>query len=240
MKEGTYLTIQWWMVDGLSLKGNELLIYAIIYGFCQDGEGEYNGSLSYLSEWTHSTKMGVMKALKRLLEKEYIIKTEKNINGIKYCKYTINKKFNGMQQSLPGVCNKVAWGMQQSLPNNIEDIYITNNINYDVKKQKKFIKPTIEEIKKYCSERKNNVDAETFFDFYESKGWVVGKSSMKDWKAAIRTWERSNHNAPSKPKDVSPYYKPSEEQLKKEQEYIRACEAAAGYNVEEIEGLEDW
>ena len=58
-------------------------------------------------------------------------------------------------------------------------------------KKKNFKKPTLEEVKVYCEERKNNVDAELFIDFYESKGWKVGKDSMKDWKACVRTWEKS-------------------------------------------------
>ena len=58
-------------------------------------------------------------------------------------------------------------------------------------KSKRFIKPTVEEIKLYCQERKNTVNADKFFDFYESKGWKVGNQPMKDWKAAVRTWERS-------------------------------------------------
>jgi len=57
-------------------------------------------------------------------------------------------------------------------------------------KSKKFIKPTIQEIRSYCQERKNMVDSETFFNFYESKGWLIGKNLMKDWKAAVRTWEK--------------------------------------------------
>lgn len=58
----------------------------------------------------------------------------------------------------------------------------------------KFVKPTIEEIKQYCIERKNKIIAAHFFDYYESKGWIVGKTPMKDWKAAIRTWERQDFN----------------------------------------------
>lgn len=54
----------------------------------------------------------------------------------------------------------------------------------------RFKKPTIEEIAAYCAERKNNVDPQAFFDFYESKGWRVGNQPMKDWKACVRTWER--------------------------------------------------
>lgn len=51
-------------------------------------------------------------------------------------------------------------------------------------------RPSLEELKAYCSERSNGVDPETFFDFYEAKGWKVGNAPMKDWKAAVRTWER--------------------------------------------------
>lgn len=55
-----------------------------------------------------------------------------------------------------------------------------------------FTPPTLEEVKKYCQERSNNIDAETFIDFYKSKGWMIGKNKMKDWKASIRTWEKAN------------------------------------------------
>lgn len=56
---------------------------------------------------------------------------------------------------------------------------------------KRFNKPTIEEIKTYCDERKNTIDPHRFFDHYESTGWKVGKNPMKDWQAAIRTWEKN-------------------------------------------------
>ncbi len=59
---------------------------------------------------------------------------------------------------------------------------------------KRFAPPTLEEVISYCNERKNRVDAERFCAYYESNGWMVGKNKMKDWKAAIRTWERSDSN----------------------------------------------
>lgn len=58
------------------------------------------------------------------------------------------------------------------------------------KKRKVFKKPTLEEVQSYCNERKNSVDAQRFIDFYESKGWKVGRNPMKDWKACVRTWEK--------------------------------------------------
>lgn len=55
-----------------------------------------------------------------------------------------------------------------------------------------FICPTLDEVTAYCRQRHNKVDPQTFIDFYESKGWMVGKNKMKDWKACIRTWEKSD------------------------------------------------
>ena len=78
-----------------------------------------------------------------------------------------------------------------------KDIEIEKEIHSSAKstttKRKRFEKPTLSEIKQYCIERNNNVNAEQFFDYYESNGWKVGKNSMKDWKAAVRTWERSEY-----------------------------------------------
>lgn len=56
---------------------------------------------------------------------------------------------------------------------------------------RRFTPPSLEEVRDYCRERGNTVDPGKFIDFYESKGWMVGKNKMKDWKAAVRTWERS-------------------------------------------------
>jgi predicted phage replisome organizer len=58
--------------------------------------------------------------------------------------------------------------------------------------QQQFKKPTIKEIQDYCSERGNKISAEYFFDYYEAKGWIVGKGKMKDWKAVVRVWEKKN------------------------------------------------
>ena len=69
------------------------------------------------------------------------------------------------------------------------------------KTQSVFIKPNIQEIKDYCFERKNNVDVNKFFNYYEANGWKVGKNAMKDWKACVRTWEGNNFNSNSKTND---------------------------------------
>lgn len=76
---------------------------------------------------------------------------------------------------------------------------------------KRFVKPSIDEIKAYCLERKNKVDPQRFFDFYESKGWKVGNSPMKDWKAAVRTWEHSSTASEQKQSERDRWRMPSPE-----------------------------
>ena len=78
-------------------------------------------------------------------------------------------------------------------------------------KRKVFTKPTVEEVKAYCVERKNNVNPDKFIDFYESKGWLIGKNPMKDWKACVRTWEKGGSSPPNKPSSV--YVNPAQKEF---------------------------
>ena len=85
--------------------------------------------------------------------------------------------------------------VMQLLNNLSSDKVTTFNNNKLIRNNNKYFKePKILEIENYCKERNNNIDAKAFFNFYESKGWVVGKAKMKDWKAAVRTWETRNKN----------------------------------------------
>lgn len=70
-----------------------------------------------------------------------------------------------------------------------------NSVPQAESRTKRFTPPTVEEVRSYCVERKNNVDAQRFVDYYSSNGWMVGKNKMKDWKAAVRTWERNSTNS---------------------------------------------
>ena len=69
-----------------------------------------------------------------------------------------------------------------------------NNINNKPLRSPVFKPPTVEEVRAYCEERNSGIDAQAFVDFYASKGWMVGKNKMKDWHAAVRTWERGQNN----------------------------------------------
>ena len=75
IRDSNYVVIQGWMLTRLGLKGNELMIYAVIYGFTQNGETEFVGSMKYLADWTNSTVESVRKCIKSLIDKGYIIKS---------------------------------------------------------------------------------------------------------------------------------------------------------------------
>lgn len=85
-----YIVIQGWMIQDLQLSGNELLAYALIYGFSQDGEGEFKGSLSYLSSFLCVSKRNTIEILKRLVDKQLVTKKESIEGGVKRVSYVAN------------------------------------------------------------------------------------------------------------------------------------------------------
>ena len=81
ISDGTYITIQGWMRTDLNLSGNELIVYAIIYGFSQNKQGEFTGSAQYLADWVGCTRRTVMTILNKLVEEKLISKTELILNN---------------------------------------------------------------------------------------------------------------------------------------------------------------
>lgn len=222
-----FITVQDWMVKNFNLKGNELLAYALIYGFSQEGESEFKGSISYISEWLNTSKSTTMRILKKLIEMGVIKKRTVTINGMIINNYTAvmpeeyekSQNDTGGVKITPGVskCDeggiKMTGGRCQNdtktgvkmTPHNIYNIdnNIKDNIvcgthtqesskNVDKKPRKIFRPPTTQEVREYCLERGNDIDAEYFVNFYQSKNWMVGKNKMKDWRACVRTWEIKN------------------------------------------------
>lgn len=124
-----FITIQGWMVNELKLKGNELLVYAIIYGFSQAENQVFNGSLQYIADWVNTSKQTVINTLKSLQEKGFIEKREKYVNGVKFCEY-YSKNLNGVVKKFEWGCSKnLNGGSQNFLPNNIDDTINDNKKN---------------------------------------------------------------------------------------------------------------
>ena len=132
ISDGNYYVVSGWMINKLNLSNTELMVFAIIYGFCQHDKfnGSYHGSLQYLADFTGTTKQTIIKILKSLVEKEYIEKSESYQNNVKFCTYKINttvvnnltgsqKSLIGSKESLTGGGKKsLIEGSKESLPNN--------------------------------------------------------------------------------------------------------------------------
>lgn len=91
IKNENFIAIQGFMVKELGLSGNELIAYALIYGFSQDNESEFKGSLNYVAEWLNCSKTTAFNLLNKLADDGFIKKTEKTINGVKFCNYSAVK-----------------------------------------------------------------------------------------------------------------------------------------------------
>ena len=139
VKPENFVLVQGWMLTDLHLSGNDLLVYAIISGFCQDGESSFRGSLQYLADWTGSTRRGVMKNLSRLMDRGLIARGGQTKDGVFEYRTTkpagseqsspVNKVHQGGEQSSPGGVNKVHQGGEQSSPNNIVDNTVKNTVD---------------------------------------------------------------------------------------------------------------
>ena len=149
---------------------NAKLLYAEISALT-NMNGKCNASTNYFAKLYKVSKTSIQNWLKCLEDNKFI--TRKNIYK------------EGSKEILSRYIKLFEYPTQDKLRDN-------NNITYSNNKVR-FKKPTIDEINNYCIERGNNIDAENFFNFYESKNWKIGSSSMKNWKACIITWELRNN-----------------------------------------------
>ena len=184
--KGIWFPIEIWEADDLDW--NEKILLMEIDSFTSKGmdcymSNEYIAELLKVSEW----KAGQL--VNDLIKKGYVIKTkfdgrrrfiESNVIGCLL-----------KNKSLPCENQKAASCNSQANYNKI------NNSSYQKNQTNRFIKPSLEDVRAYCYERRNSVNPEAFLDFYESNGWKVGNNPMKDWKAAVRTWERREAKKPA-------------------------------------------
>lgn len=118
-------------------------------------------------------------------------------NGVKATSYMLYFVQDTAQHTVQDTAQSIVQDTVQSTStlNKLDKTRLDKTIKEKIpleSKRKKFQKPTVEQIQAYCDERKNDVNPNLFYDYYEARGWMVGKSPMKDWKAAVRTWERND------------------------------------------------
>ena len=154
----------------------------------------YLSSLKIQEVFPYLSPQAVKTILSHLIENGFLIKDHKGEGQDKFDRTTWYSLTDKAIQ---------LFHLRISTNGEAENNHIVNNRSYNTSSNeesnivnigKRFIKPSIEEIRAYCLERGNSVDAETFHDFYESKGWRIGNNPMKDWRAAVRTWEKPREN----------------------------------------------
>ena len=185
MDKGYAVCFNEWALDK-EIK-DELGLLLIISSLCAEN-GYCYASNKYFADLFNIAEETISRKIKKLERKEYItIEYEK-----KGCEI-VNRFIRLTKMSIHDcqIC-------QSTIDENVKEnnIRLNNNKEIDNNKllstKKVFIKPTLEQVKEYCSERNNHIDAQLFIDYYESNGWKVGRNPMKDWKATIRTWESND------------------------------------------------
>ena len=166
-------------------------------------------ALSILFPYMSERQIGT--AIQKLIDAGLVISG--NYNKMPYDRtmwYALSKNGKSIMQKCKMETAEMSNDNMQKCQTNTK--YIPNNntnnktdiIDADKpQKRKRFIAPTIEEVQAYCKERGNSVDAQRFIDHYSSNGRMVGKNHMKDWKAAVRTWERNGYQSANQPKQQS-------------------------------------
>lgn len=199
-----YILIQDWMLDLEGLSLTDIAVFAIIYGFSQDGESTFRGSQQWLADKIKVSRPTIAKSLKTLIERGCISKKDVNINGVKFCHY---------KATFDRVENNFTEGCKESLHKN-KDInknsLISSKDNIrESRTRSHFVPPTIEEINDFVITFGLSMDGQQFFDYYTANGWKVGKNAMKDWKAACRNWAARQRDYEGKRK-VAPKEKEDE------------------------------
>ena len=186
MKNNNFITIQGWMVNEIGLSGNELLLYALIYGFSQDEQNSFNLSLSYTTKWLNVSKQTVLGLLKKLIEKNLIEKTEKTENGVKFCSYRVVNNFNlGSKEILPPPSKEILLGgSKKTLPPYNIDIYNNLIIKYNN------IKEPLDRWLKYKTEKKERYTDIGLEDCFEK----LQKLSGGDKELAMAIVKQSTSN----------------------------------------------
>lgn len=201
----------------LSMKAKGLL--AQIYSLPENWEYSVRGLSTLFSDGREA----VNNALQELIDHGYIVRTQKTnqfgkFDGYEYDIYeTPQTKVAGNPFTENPLTEKPITENSTQLntkESNTKELNTNGMDIYGKPKSSRFVPPSVEEVREYCEERNNLVDPEKFVDYYTARGWKIGKNAMKDWRAAVRTWERNNYSSNQNASHASS--NPFTELLKKE------------------------
>lgn len=163
-----------------------------LVAICKENETAINSTLKELKKFGYLSVTKLMPNQTESGRIEYVYDIYEKPTDIE--NLTVEKQ--GVENQgvvFQGIENPVQLSNNKSITNKLNN----KELNTYESKRTRFTPPTLEQVKEYCFERNNNVDAERFIDYYTSNGWKVGKNSMKDWKAAVRTWEKTSYEKPA-------------------------------------------
>ena len=186
--KGIWIPIEIW--QDKSLSWNEKILLMEIDSFTSKGHECYISN-EYIAELLGVSISWASKCLSHLME----------IGYVKMVRFDGRKRY--VESAIQFKADLNNSSMQDGTlvqHTNIENKYINNNSLYK-KSSSNFQKPSLDEIRQYCISRGNKIDPEQFFNFYESKGWMVGRSHMKDWRASVRTWENREKEIPQRKRE---------------------------------------
>lgn len=170
------------------LCANAKLLYGEITSLCNEF-GYCYATNTYFGELYGVTKISISKWINQLIEYGYIaskLEYAEDTKEIKQRYLFVNDAYTPIKEKFNTPLRKIKYPIKEKFKENNKEEYIK-----EIYKEK-FKKPTLDEVRNYCLERNNNISCQEFIDYYESVGWMIGKKHMRDWKAAVRTWERNN------------------------------------------------
>lgn len=140
MRDDNYIHIPGWAINQLHLKGNDLMVYSIVFGFSQDGESEYTGSIQYLCDCLNVSKPTIINSLKSLVGQGYLMKRSENVNGVIFNRYKISLQvvknlYGGSKESLRVVKNLYGGSKESLLGGSKESLHNNINTNTNYNKQ---------------------------------------------------------------------------------------------------------
>jgi len=200
MKKGYYAIIPADVRYDKRLNPNAKLLYGEITALCNE-KGYCWAMNAYFAELYDVSKVSISNWVGSLRDSGYIEVQMQYKEGTKQIEARYIKLATPIKENLGTLPKKTLIPSPRNLCDPPQEIFkdnttVNNTINNKGDKSpelpKKFKIPTLEEVTDYCIERGNTIDAQNFIDFYASKGWMVGKNKMKDWKSCIHTWEASD------------------------------------------------
>ena len=194
--KGVWIPCEIWLDERLSAL--EKMIYAEIDSLDINNEGCFAKN-DYLAEFCQCTVRTISNAITHLKDLSYIEVVGFDGRGRRI--RTTLQKFPGSIEKFSTQHRKNFQADSQNFPGRPPDTLYENTIRETYKSNKGFRPPTLDEVRAYCEERKNDIDPEAFIDHYTANGWVQGKGKpIRDWRAAVRQWERNEFSSGRKPK----------------------------------------